>query len=117
MFANRPKIAYTAAAAIVAATMLPAGVSFAAERGMAPLLPYELDRMAPPTAPDQTALPALSVAATDAEAQRCIAKVVHHEARNQPHAGMVAVAQTSAASSSTSAATIRARIATIGRLP
>lgn len=104
MFATRRNLVVTAAGAalIAAVAVFPASVGSAAERVASPTLPYELDAMAPPSPTDLAAqdkpLPAVattvSASAVDADAQRCMAKVVHHEARNQPRAGMIAVAQT-----------------------
>ena len=89
------------AGALIAAAVviLPASTSLAAER--TPMLSYDFTGMAPsaPIVQDaasaETTTPAVEpVAKMDDASLTCLAKVIHHEARNQPRSGQVAVAQT-----------------------
>lgn len=80
---------FSAGAALAATVAFAPEVSFAADMSPLPTLRYDLDEYAPP-APE----PLTEVATDENPAIRCLAKVVHHEARNQPRDGQVAVAQT-----------------------
>lgn len=100
MHAIRRTFVVSAGALIAAAVViLPASTGLAAER--IPTLSYDFTGLAP-SAPDaQPAAPAeipasfAQAAPTIDEASvTCLAKVIHHEARNQPRSGQVAVAQT-----------------------
>jgi len=81
---------------------LSASVSSAAEYIPAqPLLAYDLKATAPSDAPaaeqqdaDDAEPQMVAAAAPDTASVECMAKVVLHEAGNQPHEGKVAVAQT-----------------------
>lgn len=81
---------------------LSASVSSAAEYIPAqPLLAYDLKATAPSDAPvtvqqdaDDAEPQMVAAAAPDTASVECMAKVVVHEAGNQPHEGKVAVAQT-----------------------
>jgi N-acetylmuramoyl-L-alanine amidase len=97
MPAIRRSLVATAGALIAAAVViLPAGTGYAAER--VPMLSYDYTGLvqSAPIAQDlpAEALPAEPVAQVDEASLTCLAKVVHHEARNQPRSGQVAVAQT-----------------------
>jgi N-acetylmuramoyl-L-alanine amidase len=105
-------------AALAVTAVLPASVGTAAEIIPAPALAYDLETMAAPSSPtvqspaQQASMPATPVAnanspvvvpatapaadtvAVDEAARICIAKVVLHEAGNQPRSGKIAVAQT-----------------------
>ena len=78
--------------------------SSVAQSAALPVLTYDTDTLAPAVAVTETQ-EAASEAAPEATEQKvaaeidpqtldCMAKVVHHEARNQPRAGQVAVART-----------------------
>lgn len=73
--------------------IVPVGIAYAADVAPAALLPYDLSfgDAVPPAPPVERAA---DVATVDAEALECMAKVVHHESRGQPHKGQLAVAQT-----------------------
>lgn len=95
MFAIRRTLTVSAGALIAAAiVILPASTGFAAER--APMLSYDFTGLAP-SAPETQDAPAeapVQQASLDDASVTCLAKVVHHEAGNQPRSGQVAVAQT-----------------------
>lgn len=68
-----------------------------------PVISYDVTTLTPPPALAETQPSALSVeqqpvveqtASIDPAALDCMAKVIHHEARNQPRQGQVAVART-----------------------
>lgn len=82
----------SAAALLAAAALAIPAAGYAAERTV-PVLGYNLDDYAPP-APEQVASDQVADAAVDGDAVRCLAKVVHHEARYQPRSGQIAVART-----------------------
>lgn len=93
---------FVSAGALIAAAVviLPASTGLAAER--IPMLSYDFTGLVssaqsaqdvPAEAPAPVAAPA-SVAKLDEASVTCLAKVVHHEASNQPRSGQVAVAQT-----------------------
>ncbi|MDO6415509.1 cell wall hydrolase [Sphingomonas sp. BIUV-7] len=100
MHAIRRTFVVSAGALIAAAVViLPASTGLAAER--VPMLSYDFTGMAPSApiaqdaAPAETSTPVVQpVAQFDEASVTCLAKVVHHEARNQPRSGQVAVAQT-----------------------
>lgn len=100
MFNKRPITLATGAAALLAlsgAVFLSASDSRAAELVAAPNLAYDLAATASPGDAAETATndaPAADTAAIDPASVDCMAKVVLHEAGNQPRAGKVAVAQT-----------------------
>jgi cell wall hydrolase len=121
MFIKRPSTLATGAAVVLAISgiVIPASVSYAAELVQTPLLPYDLTATASsaqapavqpespsitPPAAAETAAPAAITSAeapsaaasvsADADSVECMAKVVLHEAGNQPRAGKIAVAQT-----------------------
>jgi spore germination cell wall hydrolase CwlJ-like protein len=96
-------------------TLVAAGMGFAAISGSPaqsaslPSISYNVDTLAPAEATLQPAVatvqPALAtpaeqpvatkaVDAVDADALECMAKIVHHEAGNQPRQGQIAVART-----------------------
>ncbi|WP_404713493.1 cell wall hydrolase [Sphingomonas sp. MMS24-J13] len=96
-------------------TLVAAGVGFAAITGSPaqsaslPSIPYNVATLAPTEATLQpavtTVLPAIEAPAAqpavtqaanavDPEALECMAKIVHHEAGNQPRQGQIAVART-----------------------
>src|SRR4051812_19075741 len=105
MFAIRRPLVVTAGALIAAAVViLPASTGLAAER--VPMLSYDFTGLVQSAPIAQDAPPAETLAAlnpapavkpiaqVDDQSVTCLAKVVHHEARNQPRSGQVAVAQT-----------------------
>lgn len=100
MFAIRRPLVVTAGALIAAAVViLPASTGLAAER--VPMLSYDFTGLvqsapiAQDAPPAEATAPAIQpVAQIDDQSVTCLAKVVHHEARNQPRSGQVAVAQT-----------------------
>jgi N-acetylmuramoyl-L-alanine amidase len=110
MFIKRPFTLASGAAIVLAISgiVVPASVSYAAELVVkTPLIPYDITATAPagPVAPESdSALDAAPVAddqiapiptaSPDAASVECMAKVVLHEAGNQPRVGKVAVAQT-----------------------
>jgi N-acetylmuramoyl-L-alanine amidase len=114
MSLKRPNTLYAGAgAAVVLAAMavIPASVGTAAEMIAAPTLTYDLQTTDPQPAvasatPSGEAQPLAAVEVADAEAVKpaempvddkarvCMAKVVLHEAGNQPRSGKIAVAQT-----------------------
>jgi len=113
MFAKRPITLASGAAIALAVTgfALTASGSSAAELvGGSPLLAYDLTATLPASAPtptvepavqqvqqndvDDDAAPQLAAASADAKSVECMAKVVLHEAGNQPREGKIAVAQT-----------------------
>ena len=116
MYIKRSSTLATGAAILLATSgvFFPATVSKAAELVHTPLLPYDLAATAPaaPAAvvadPDANAAAAETLAqvaesdasapsmaaSADAASVECMAKVVVHEAGNQPRAGKIAVAQT-----------------------
>ena len=113
MFAKRPITLASGAAIALAVTgfALTASGSSAAELvGGSPLLAYDLAATLPASAPvpvvepavqqvqqndvDDDAAPQLAAASADAKSVECMAKVVLHEAGNQPREGKIAVAQT-----------------------
>jgi len=113
MFAKRPITLASGAAIALAITgfALTASGSSAAELvGGSPLLAYDLSATLPASAPAPTVQPAvqqvqqndvdddagpqMAAASADAKSVECMAKVVLHEAGNQPREGKVAVAQT-----------------------
>lgn len=87
---------------------LSSGSSAAEYVAATPLLAYDLSATAPASAPaaqqpaaaqqavadDSTPQPAPVAASVDAASVECMAKVVMHEAANQPREGKIAVAQT-----------------------
>jgi spore germination cell wall hydrolase CwlJ-like protein len=99
-------------------TLVAAGMGFAAISGSPaqsaslPSISYNIDTLAPVEAPLQPAVatiqpaqpaasapaeqpaPVKAVAAIDPAALECMAKIVHHEAGNQPRQGQIAVART-----------------------
>jgi N-acetylmuramoyl-L-alanine amidase len=91
---------FVSASALIAAAVviLPASTGFAAER--IPMLSYDFTGLvsSAPAAQDATpaeaSAPIQPVAQIDEASVTCLAKVVHHEASNQPRSGQVAVAQT-----------------------
>jgi spore germination cell wall hydrolase CwlJ-like protein len=99
MIALRRSILVSAGvAAALGVVILPASMSLAAER--TPMLSYDFTGFsapapleAPPAANSENSLQTGS-AETDQASITCLAKVVHHEARNQPRSGQLAVAQT-----------------------
>jgi spore germination cell wall hydrolase CwlJ-like protein len=100
MPAIRRTIFVSAGALIAAAVViLPASTGLAAER--TPMLSYDFTGLvssapvAQDVAPAESSAPVQPVVAQLDEASvTCLAKVVHHEASNQPRSGQVAVAQT-----------------------
>lgn len=95
MSAIRRTFVVSAGTLIAAAVViLPASTGFAAER--APMLSYDFSGMiqSAPVSQDVPAETAPHVASIDEASLTCLAKVVHHEAGNQPRSGQVAVAQT-----------------------
>jgi spore germination cell wall hydrolase CwlJ-like protein len=115
MFNKRNSTLASGAALMLAITgaALPASVSYAAKLVDTPLLSYDLSATIPSTAPasaqddvvdasqtDSSSAPsadatvAPTALAVDAKSVECMAKVVMHEAGNQPREGKVAVAQT-----------------------
>ena len=101
MAAIRRTLFVSAGVAIAAGIMiLPASTGHAAER--TPMLSYDFtgfsaaaprDAGAEPTPQSGDQAPT-TTAGIDEASLTCLAKVVHHEARNQPRSGQVAVAQT-----------------------
>ena len=98
MAAIRRLLSVSAGVAMTAGIMtLPASTGFAAER--TPMLSYDFSGFSAAASGDvgqpapQSQDPA-TIATADDESVTCLAKVVHHEARNQPRSGQVAVAQT-----------------------
>jgi N-acetylmuramoyl-L-alanine amidase len=110
MFIKRPSTLATGAAVLLAVSgvAIPASMGRAAELVTAPLLTYDLTATAPANMPvsgpaivetnDSPASPAVTAPAlsayADAASVECMAKVVLHEAGNQPREGKIAVAQT-----------------------
>jgi N-acetylmuramoyl-L-alanine amidase len=114
MYRKRLNTLYATAGAIagLAALSVPASVGSAADMIAAPTLSYELDGLGNSTAPTAELTPAVAtvdlgapdepafqedddmVADADDASLVCMAKVVLHEAGNQPRSGKVAVAQT-----------------------
>ncbi|WP_420136433.1 cell wall hydrolase [Sphingomonas sp.] len=113
MYIKRSTLATGAALLLATSGMVfPATVGKAAELVKTPLLPYDLSATASATPADradpslQAASETLSqvaesdasapsmAASADAASVECMAKVVLHEAGNQPRAGKIAVAQT-----------------------
>lgn len=100
MAAIRRSLIVSAGAALAAGVLiLPASMGHAAER--TPMLSYDFSGFsaaatsdAGQTSPQTEDKAILASAAADEESVTCLAKVVHHEARNQPRSGQVAVAQT-----------------------
>lgn len=114
MFSKRPITLASGAGLILALT----GFAFSASGSSAaelvagtPLLAYDLSATLPASAPaaqtaavtaqpdsqqddDGDAAPQLAAASVDSQSVECMAKVVLHEAANQPREGKIAVAQT-----------------------
>lgn len=86
--------------AVAAGLSLPAGTGHAAELAATPALLYDLTGFSatPAAADPASAQPAddeqADRPAINPDALRCMAKVIYHEARNQPRKGQLAVAQT-----------------------
>ncbi|HWI87030.1 MAG TPA: cell wall hydrolase [Sphingomonas sp.] len=109
MFTKRLSTLATGGAIVltICGAAIPASISYAAETVSAPRLTYDLTATAPadaaaavqpavqPAAVSQNDVDAVqSPAAVDAASVECMAKVVLHEAGNQPRVGKIAVAQT-----------------------
>ena len=93
MFAKRQlSQVFIVGASFAAVLAIPTAAAFTAQTGEAPKLAYDLplDAPTPDAAP---ALPIAQVAAIDERSVECMSKVVHHEAKNQPRRGQLAVAQ------------------------
>lgn len=106
MFTRHPSALATGATALLAMScvaLVPTSVSRAAELVTAPILTYDLSATAPSPAPapadvdadaQQASAAPVTAVAIDAASVECMAKVVLHEAGNQPRVGKIAVAQT-----------------------
>ena len=94
MFANRHfSTIFAASASLAALLTIPTAAALTAPTGEAPKLAYDLPLDIPAAEPVAApALPAETVA-IDARSVECMSKVVHHEAKNQPRRGQLAVAQ------------------------
>ena len=103
MTANRRNLFLAAGLSLAAAAIaIPGTAAFTAQVGEAPKLAYDLSY----DVPDPGAAAVIAVietpvdaarsvqlASVDADSLECMSKVVHHEAKNQPRRGQLAVAQ------------------------
>ena len=103
VFVRRPRVVAAVSVALLsAAVLVPASMTMAAETPATPAATAELPLLsdpAPALAIQQASVEAASAipepVAKNPDAETlCMAKVVHHEAGNQPRAGKLAVAQT-----------------------